>query len=121
MSARLGPIVLAGFSVIMSARLYWIAARRDNNAIAAPNNTYTATVRVALEHSGAGDRFPGLTAASKPQDWAASLRYLDGKILGLAVIRPRSLSCVLEVLSDQSRAVMDYWLLSKQYGENKVS
>ena len=104
----------------MSARLYWIAARSDRQ-IAAPNNTYTAAVRVALEHSGASDRFPDLTAASKPEDWAASLRYLEGKILGLAVIRPRSLSCVLEVLSDESRAVMDYWMLSKQYGENKVS
>ena len=113
MSARLGPLVLAGCSVIiMSARLYWIAARSDSR-IAAPNNLDTAAVRVALEHSGAGDRFPGLTAASKRQDWEASLRYLEGKILGLAVIRPRSLSCVLEVLSDQSRAVMDYWLLSR--------
>ena len=58
---------------------------------------------------------------SRPKDWEASLRYLEGKILGLAVIRPRSLSCVLEVLSDESRAVMDYWMLSKHYGENKVS
>ena len=120
MSARLGPIVLAGFSVIMSARLYWIAARSDSR-IAAPNNQYTAAVRVALEHSGASDRFLVLIAASKPQDWEASLRDLEGKILGLAVIRPRSLSCVLEVLSDQSRADMEHWLMSKQYGKIKVS
>lgn len=104
----------------MSAGFYWIAARSDAK-LTSPDCAYTSEVRKALEEAGANAPFPDLTAASSPSAWAKSLRYLEGKVLGLAVIKPRSLSCVLEVLSDQSRSVMDYWLLSKQYGNNKVS
>jgi hypothetical protein len=101
----------------LEPRLFWIMARQVDRArfgkdkIAVyPKDVYTNFVRNSLVRAELVGH--NLTMHSPATHWAAASRHLSGKVIGIVLCRPASLSSLLLYVGRQQRHVQDYWQLT---------
>lgn len=97
----------------------WVYARQTKRARFGPQrvalyaqDVYTSFVRSALYRASAAPDGQALAAASPAKDWSLALDPSGGKIVGICLARPTSVSSLLLYVGRQQRHVQDYWQMT---------
>ena len=98
---------------------FWVYARQSERIRFAEGLTlgyrevFTKFVRSELLRNGWFPDGAGLTAeGSLPKDWGSPFSRLAGKIIGVVVCRPASMTSLLLYLGRVQREVQDFWQLT---------
>lgn len=103
--------------------LAWITGCSDssrdgsNRTHIASRLVYTPSVVADLASADIASAIPGveLNAGSSPTEWMDGLAVLDKRVLGLALLLPKSSYAVAKYITPCERIVLDYWLVSQFY------